>query len=49
MHETEQRAEFDLLMESQFWPADRIRDLQRERQENLLRHARAHVPFYAKA
>jgi phenylacetate-CoA ligase len=46
MHEAEQRAEFDLLMESQFWPADRIRDLQRERLEKLLRHAKAHVPFY---
>jgi phenylacetate-CoA ligase len=47
MHEAEQRAEYDLLMQSQFWPADRIRDLQRERLEKLLRHARAHVPFYA--
>jgi phenylacetate-CoA ligase len=47
MHEDAQKAEFDLLMQSQFWPADRIRDLQRERLEVLLRHARAHVPFYA--
>lgn len=47
MYEAEQRAEFDLLMESQFWPADRLRDLQRERLEKLLRHAKAHVPFYA--
>lgn len=47
MHEAEQRAEFELLMESQFWPADRIRTLQRERLEKLLRHAKAHVPFYA--
>jgi phenylacetate-CoA ligase len=47
MHEAEQHAEYDLLMQSQFWPADRIRDLQRERLEKLLRHARAHVPFYA--
>lgn len=47
MHEAEQRAEFELLMESQFWPLDRIRALQRERLENLLRHAKANVPFYA--
>lgn len=47
MYEAEQRAEFDLLMESQFWSADRIRDLQRQRLEKLLRHARAHAPFYA--
>ena len=47
MYEAEQRAEFDLLMESQFWPAARLRDLQHERLEKLLRHAKAHVPFYA--
>jgi len=48
MYEAEQRAEFDLLMESQFWPIDRIVDLQRQRLEKLLRHTRADVPFYAK-
>lgn len=47
MHEAEQRAEFDLLMQSQFWSSDRIRDLQRQRLEKLLRHAKAHAPFYA--
>ncbi len=47
MFEEEQRAEFDLLMESQFWSAKRILDLQRERLERLLRHAKAHAPFYA--
>ena len=47
MHEEAQKAEFDLLMESQFWPSERIRALQRERLEILLRHAKANVPFYA--
>lgn len=47
MYEAEQRAEFDLLMESQFWPPERIESLQRQRVEKLLRHARADVPFYA--
>ncbi|HHY48482.1 MAG TPA: phenylacetate--CoA ligase family protein [Alphaproteobacteria bacterium] len=47
MHDAEQKAEYDLLMESQLWPAERIRAFQRERLEKLLRHARAHVPFYA--
>ena len=47
MHETAQRDEFDLLMESQFWEADRLRLLQQGRLETLIRHAKAHVPFYA--
>lgn len=48
MHEDAQHAEFDLLMESQFWSADRIRDLQHQRLARLLHHARSHVPFYDK-
>lgn len=47
MHEEAQKVEFDLLMESQYWPPERIRALRRERLEILLRHARANVPFYA--
>jgi phenylacetate-CoA ligase len=47
MHEEAQHAEFDLLMQSQFWPAERLFWLQRERLDGLLRHARKHVPFYA--
>lgn len=48
MHEAEQRAEYDLLMQSQYWSPDQLRALQHERLETILRHARAHVPFYAK-
>ena len=47
MHESEQRAEFELLIGSQFWAPDRIQDLQRQRLDRLLRHAKADVPFYA--
>src|SRR3569833_2285907 len=47
MYEAEQKAEFDLLMESLFWTAEAIQNLQRQRLEPLLRHARADVPFYA--
>jgi phenylacetate-CoA ligase len=36
----------DMLMESQFWPPDVMRDFQRTQLEQLLRHARANVPFY---
>src|SRR5690606_13660103 len=41
-----QRSFFELLMESQYWPEDRMRDHQRSLREPLLRHARANVPFY---
>ena len=47
MYEAEQKAEFDLLMDSQHWSAERLLALQRQRLEGLLRHAYAHVPFYA--
>jgi phenylacetate-CoA ligase len=36
----------EMLMESQFWPPDVMRDFQRTQLEQLLRHARANVPFY---
>ncbi len=38
---------YDLLMESQYWSADRMRDYQHEQLGHLLRHARANSPFYA--
>jgi phenylacetate-CoA ligase len=47
MHLEQQHDEFDLLLESQYWSAERLRDLQRSRLEPLLRHAREHVPFYS--
>ncbi|MDR3473097.1 MAG: hypothetical protein P4M09_15665 [Devosia sp.] len=44
---TVQRQFFDMLVESQYWPADRLVDHQRAQLEQLLRHARAHTLFYA--
>jgi phenylacetate-CoA ligase len=41
-----QRRFYDMLMESQYWPADRLRDYQRSQLAQLLKHAKAHVPFY---
>lgn len=38
---------YDQLMESQYWPADRLRDYQREQLSHLLAHARVNSPFYA--
>ena len=43
-----QRQFFDLLLQSQGWPAERLRDYQRAQLTPLLVHARAHVPFYAR-
>ncbi len=37
---------FDMLMESQFWPAAQMREYQQSQVEQLLRHAKSHVPFY---
>lgn len=37
---------FDMFMESQYWPLDIMRDYQRTQLAQLLRHARATVPFY---
>jgi phenylacetate-CoA ligase len=42
-----QRRFYDMLMESQYWPADRLRDYQRSQLAQLLRHAKTQVPFYA--
>jgi phenylacetate-CoA ligase len=38
---------YDQLMESQYWPADRMREYQYEQLTHLLGHARANSPFYA--
>lgn len=37
---------FDMLMESQFWSPSQILAYQRSQLEQLLRHAKANVPFY---
>lgn len=37
---------YDMLMESQYWPAEQLVAYQREQLEHLIRHARANVPFY---
>ncbi len=42
-----QRQFYDMLMESQWWPADDLRDYQRGQLGQLLRHAKKNVPFYA--
>lgn len=37
---------YDMLMESQYWSPEDMLDYQRGELEQLLRHARANVPFY---
>lgn len=37
---------FEMLMESQYWPPERMLEFQRSQLAQLLRHARANVPFY---
>ncbi len=41
-----QRQFFEMLMDSQWWSADALRDYQRSQLEQLLRHAERNVPFY---
>jgi len=41
-----QKLFYDTLMESQYWPREKIEQLQRNQLERLLKHARAHAPFY---
>ena len=41
------RAFYDQLMESQYWPAERMLAYQHEQLGHLLTHARANSPFYA--
>ncbi len=37
---------YDMLMESQFWSPEQLRSYQQSQLSQLLRHARANVPFY---
>lgn len=37
---------YDMLMESQYWPPEQMWAYQRSQLEQLLRHAKANVPFY---
>ncbi len=37
---------YDMLLDSQWWTAKQIRDYQRSQVGQLLRHAKANVPFY---
>lgn len=41
-----QRRFYEMLMESQYWPPEQMVAYQRSQLEQLLRHARANVPFY---
>lgn len=37
---------FEMLMESQYWPPEKMLEFQRSQLSQLLRHAKANVPFY---
>jgi phenylacetate-CoA ligase len=37
---------YEMLMQSQHWPPEQMRDFQRSQLTQLLRHAKANVPFY---
>ena len=37
---------YEMLMESQYWPPEQMLEFQRSQLAQLLRHARATVPFY---
>ncbi|MBI4921425.1 MAG: hypothetical protein HY834_06720 [Devosia nanyangense] len=41
-----QRQFFEMLLDSQWWSTEALRDYQRSQLSQLLRHARANVPFY---
>lgn len=41
------RQYFEMLMESQFWSPEQLRDYQRKQLAQLLRHAKAQSPYYA--
>ncbi|MDP1702424.1 MAG: hypothetical protein Q8L53_15885 [Aestuariivirga sp.] len=43
---TLRRRIFEMLMESQYWPPERMLEFQRSQLAQLLRHAKATVPFY---
>jgi len=42
-----QRRFYDMLTASQYWPPDRMQQHQRTQLAQLLKHAKANVPFYA--
>lgn len=42
-----QRVFYDGLMESEYWPQEKLRELQQTNLVRLLRHANAEVPFYS--
>jgi phenylacetate-CoA ligase len=37
---------YEMLMESQYWPPEKMLEFQRSQLSQLLRHAKANVPFY---
>lgn len=37
---------YEMLLESQYWPPERMREYQRSQLAQLLRHAKKNVPFY---
>ena len=41
-----QKQIYDMLMESQYWPPEHMLAYQRSQLAQLLRHAKANVPFY---
>lgn len=41
-----QRQFYEMLMDSQWWSADQLRNYQRSQLSQLLRHAKKNVPFY---
>src|SRR5690242_20610737 len=41
-----QRQFFDMLMDSQWWSAEQLRNYQRSQLSQLLHHAKKNVPFY---
>jgi phenylacetate-CoA ligase len=43
-----QKQFYDMLMRSQYWSPERMRDYQRSQLSQLLRHAKSNVPFYEK-
>lgn len=41
-----QQQMFEMLMESQYWSREQMQEYQRSQLEQMLRHAKANVPFY---
>lgn len=40
-----QQQMFEMLMESQYWSREQMQEYQRSQLEQMLRHAKANVPF----